>query len=668
MKKIRIVMRVKKMSFVLLAILLSFSSCDKTEQETKTEKFEVVVSNEIVHPMDALSQLELTAVKTILLDAKKVKEASRFPEITLMEPEKEAMYAWKVGNAIERHANVVIRQDKKTYEAIVDITNEKLLDWKEISNVQPALLMEEWMQAGELWKKDKRVIEALRKRGYTNLDEVAGAPLTTGYFGTESTDQRLLKVWLLDVKGVKTNLFAKPINGITPVVDVNKGEVVDVLIEEMVARNDKVYDYDEASVGAYKLKPVLITSPEGDNFSFKDGKIEWDRWKFHFRMDKRFGAIISLAEFDGQSVAYQLSANEMFVPYMDAAEDWKYRSYMDIGEYGFGLLSSPIELGTDVPGNATLLNAVIPMDDGTPLLQENVVGVFERNTGRPLWRHSEFLNGTHESRAEVELVVRTIPVVGNYDYVIDYVFSTKGLLKIEVGATGMDAAKAVESKTMDDPKAMHETKVGNLIAPNLIGVFHDHFLSFRLDLDVDGINNSFATDEVVPVKYPNNSRKSGWEVVEHPELKEGPIVESSEGHDGYWKVVNKNSKNSLGQYKSYQILGHSYLSVLDDEDFPQKRAAWSKEQLWVTPYDRSELYPSGKYPNQSQGKDGILKWVAQDRNINNEDIVCWYTMGFHHISLPEDWPVLPTVWHSVTLRPAKSFDRNPAIVIGKQNE
>ena len=427
-----------------------------------------------------------------------------------------------------------------------------------------------------------------------------------------------------------------------------------------------VYDYDEESVNAYKLKPVTINSPEGDNFSFTDdGKITWDKWKFHFRMDKRFGAVVSLAEFDGQSVAYQISANEMFVPYSDSSDGWKYRSYMDIGEYGFGLLSSALEMGTDIPSNATLMNAVIPMDDGTPLLYENVVGVFERNTGRPLWRHAEFLNETHESRAEVELVVRTIPVVGNYDYVVDYVFSSKGTLTIEVGATGMDAVKAAKAKTMSDPTAMSETRVGGLVAPNLIGVYHDHFLSFRIDLDVDGINNSFATDEIVPVKYANNTRKSGWEVVEHPELKEGAISENKEGHDGFWKVVNKNSKNSLGQHKSYQILGHSYLSVLDDEDYPQKRAAWSKEQLWVTPYEKTELYPSGKYPNQSDGSDGILKWVAQDRSIDNTDIVCWYTMGFHHITLPEDWPVLPTFWHSVMLRPAKSFDRNPAIEIGK---
>ena len=35
------------------------------------------------------------------------------------------------------------------------------------------------------------------------------------------------------------------------------------------------------------------------------------------------------------------------------------------------------------------------------------------------------------------------------------------------------------------------TLYGNLIAPNLIGVNHDHFFSFRLDVDVDGVENSF---------------------------------------------------------------------------------------------------------------------------------------------------------------------------------
>lgn len=651
--------------FFVCSFILFIYSCTTEEPGVENTSDKKIQSMDIVHPLDALNQEELTTVIEVLKADDKYDDKTRIPEISLVEPSKSIVYAWKKGDAINRKAKLVILESNKTFECEIDISKKKLLTYEEVKDVQPALMLEEWMKAGELWKEDKRVVDELTRRGY-NIDEVAGFPLTTGYFGAdENRDKRLMKIWLCDIKDVKYNLFVKPINGITPIADMNQGKIIDVQIQKDVGRNDKTYDYDERTTGAKSMKPVKMIAPEGNNYTFKDGMIEWDEWKFHLKLDKRFGAIISLASFSGQSVAYQISSNEMFVPYMNAEEDWKYRSYMDIGEYGFGLLSSPLEVGTDVPENASLLNAVIPADNGMPGLSSGVIGVFERNTGRPLWRHAEFVNETHESRAEIELVVRTIPVVGNYDYVVDYVFSAKGTLTIEVGATGMDAAKAAKAKNMSDPTAIYETKVGNLIAPNLIGVYHDHFLSFRMDLDIDGQNNSIVSDEILPVNYPNNSRKSGWEVVEHPELKEGAVSNSIGGHDGSWRVVNKNSKNGLGQYKGYRILGHTELSQLAPNDYPQKRAAWSKEQLWVTPHNANELYPSGKYPNQSDGSDGILKWVAQNRSIDNTDIVCWYTMGFHHITVPEDWPVLSTMWHSVTLKPAMSFDRNPAIDIGK---
>ena len=39
----------------------------------------------------------------------------------------------------------------------------------------------------------------------------------------------------------------------------------------------------------------------------------------------------------------------------------------------------------------------------------------------------------------------------------------------------------------------------------------------------------------------------------------------------------------------------------------------------------------------------------------------WITIGFHHLPRPEDWPVLPTVWHRLSLVPYGFFDRNPSI-------
>ena len=93
----------------------------------------------------------------------------------------------------------------------------------------------------------------------------------------------------------------------------------------------------------------------------------------------------------------------------------------------------------------------------------------------------------------------------------------------------------------------------------------------------------------------------------------------------------------------------------------QRRAAFSAAPLWLTAYDRRELYAAGMYPNQSTGGDGLPAYAARRRPVENADIVLWYTMGFHHLPRPEDWPVMSTVWHSVSLVPYGFFDRNPGL-------
>lgn len=51
---------------------------------------------------------------------------------------------------------------------------------------------------------------------------------------------------------------------------------------------------------------------------------------------------------------------------------------------------------------------------------------------------------------------------------------------------------------------------GTLVSENVIGVVHDHFITFRLDLDVDGVDNSFTKVHLVKedISHGKSPRKS----------------------------------------------------------------------------------------------------------------------------------------------------------------
>ena len=54
-------------------------------------------------------------------------------------------------------------------------------------------------------------------------------------------------------------------------------------------------------------------------------------------------------------------------------------------------------------------------------------------------------------------------------------------------------------------------------------------------------------------------------------------------------------------------------------------------------------------------------WIEADRPIEDTDIVLWYVFGLHHITRPEDWPVMPADIVSFQLRPVGFFNRNLAL-------
>ena len=611
------------------------------------------------HPLDPLSGAEIASAVAVLRASDKIDGDTKLALIDLDEPPKADVLAWKPGQPFVRKAFIVAR-NRTVYEGVVDLSAHKIERWKEIPNVQSGILEGEWKEAQRITSADAGWQAAMQKRGYTTFDHFFCAPLSAGYFADPAEEgRRLLKVTCFDIAGSFISLWSRPIEGLYAVVDLDKKKVIRLVDTGVVPVSRDTHEF------AGTIPEPSDKSAAQREFSVDGNEVRWRQWSFHSRMDRRAGLILSLLRFADQGrdrmVLYRGSIAEMFVPYMDPDGAWSFRTYMDVGEYGFGLLSSPLTPGIDCPARAVFIDATLQDERGEPEVGRSRICLFERSADAPQWRHAETVNGAYAGRQAKELVLRTIPSVGNYDYIIDWVLTEAGVLRIDVGATGIDEVKGVAARAMGDPSAPNDTAYGTLVAPNLVAVNHDHFLSFRLDLDIDGSSNTLVQQQLVQQRLDSNAgRRSLWRLTEENVAEEGPLERREHGGDEVWRIVNPNLTNRLGQHPGYELRpGHSVTSLLAPDDFPQRRAGFSAAPLWITAYDPNELYAAGPYPNQSKGGDGLPAYTARHRPVVNADIVLWYTMGFHHLPRPEDWPVLPTMWHSVALVPYGFFDHNP---------
>jgi primary-amine oxidase len=194
--------------------------------------------------------------------------------------------------------------------------------------------------------------------------------------------------------------------------------------------------------------------------------------------------------------------------------------------------------------------------------------------------------------------------------------------------------------------------------------FHQHFLVARLDLDIDGEANSvLEVDSIAPPVSAENPH--GLALV----LQSTPIRSEAEAARDYdwstqrsWKIVNPNKRNKHGVDVGYKLVPGACFPAMMDPSTPQYlRAPIIGHQLWVTQNDADERWPCGNYPTQSTVDTGITEWIKDDAPLERTDVVLWYVFGLHHITRPEEWPIMPVDTISFWLKPFGFFDQNPSI-------
>jgi primary-amine oxidase len=171
-------------SIILSLAVTALAGCGTPNQQVKqVAKADSVNKKVPYYPLNPLSADEMNLARNLLKENGYIKTNSRFQEITLKEPRKEDVWNWKSGTKLPRQASIIVLQDKKVIEGLVDLDNKKVLSWNEIKDAHGMILMNDWETAQKAIEASDEYKKALTERGIKDIKKVIATPLSVGYFG-----------------------------------------------------------------------------------------------------------------------------------------------------------------------------------------------------------------------------------------------------------------------------------------------------------------------------------------------------------------------------------------------------------------------------------------------------------------------------------------------------
>src|SRR6266568_2052650 len=595
------------------------------------------------HPLEPLTAAEIEAAAAAVTAAAGLGPAARFVYISLYEPAKAEVIAFEAGGpAPERLVKLVLREraERASYEGIVAVDRAEVRSWRRVDGVQPSLMFEEFLAAEETVRSDPRWQEAMRRRGVTDFSLCMIDPWSSPNVapGLGPDDGRFVRPLTFVRSAPDDNGYARPAEGLVTLVDLDTMTVVDVEDHGVVPLPEHAANYSAEALTApgnlprfpegprQDVRPLDIVQADGPSFTIDGHHLRWQKWDLRIGFTAREGLVLHRIGYHDvgglRSVIHRASLSEMFVPYADPAATHYRKLVLDEGEYGIGLLTNRLELGCDCLGEIRYLDGVVHDNDGQAMVIPNAICLHEEDSGIA-WKHTDFRTGYAEVRRMRRMVISSIVTVGNYEYGYYWYLYQDGSIEYQVKLTWVISTMAV------DGPANRVYEVSPVALPEGPG---------------NPVGNAWRTEEVLI-----SSEAAG-----------GRDADPLGGR--YWKVVNDKVPNGLGHPPGYKLLPeHSIAAFCHPGSAVARRAGFITRQLWVTAYDRDELFATGDYPNQSAGGGGLPAYVQAGRPLVDTDVVLWYTFGTNHVVRPEDWPVMPVHPIGFRLLPCGFFAGNPAL-------
>lgn len=627
----------------------------------------------VLHPLDPLSPEEVEKAAQIIKDSEYGTDTLKFVTIAVAEPVKPANLVFE--SIPPRQAFVVAFEtsEQMIYEHIVGLETGTVESRVEVPGRFPSYLGEHFFLIEEGVKADERWQDAMRKRGVTDFDLAMVDPWPAGYYGPE--DDHGTSPWISrPLTFVRTapgeNGYARPVEGLIVKFDLSTNTVIDIEDYGTVDLPPKPGNYLERFMfdgsdnrPAFKqlrddVKPIDIRQPQGPSFTVDGYRVTWQKWDLRLGFNPREGLTLHDIKYNDKGmerpVMWRAALSEMVVPYGDNAATQRNKNVFDMGEVGMGFSANSLTLGCDCLGEIFYFDGVVNDSTGNAVVIPNAICMHEEDFGIS-WKHTDFRTDEVAVRRSRRLVISMICTVGNYEYGFFWYIYVDGSIEFEVKLTGILTTNSIAEG--------EKSKYGNMLAPGLYGPHHQHWFNVRMDMTVDGVNNTvYEVDSVPEENLELNPWRNAWYT------KYTPVTSELEGArdwnyetNRYW-VVSSDKSNEVGESTAFKIEPRGVVKPFVIEgSWIYDRAKFLQHHLWVTKYDPTELYAAGKYMYQTGDAQGLPEYVADDAPLENTDIVVWYSVGTHHVVRPEDWPVMPVAYIGFHLKPAGFFDGNPAL-------
>jgi primary-amine oxidase len=602
---------------------------------------------------------EITAAVATIKADPDLGPGALFGNLDLREPTPQEWRNHLAGKPFPREARInVSHKDRPgVWMVIVSPSKKTIVGRQHFPTSFSAFQVEQLLGVERVVKADPRFIEACRRRGIDDMTGVCVDSWSGGNFGFPDEEGHMVSYchcWLRLREN--ENFYAHPIDGLNVSVDVKTGEVlrIDDHGGPPIPTAEINYDPDFLPATRKPLKLLNVVQPDGASFTMDGHAIAWDKWTLAIGFSPRDGIILHDIRYAGRPIVRRAALAELVVPYGSPERGHYRKNIFDIGEYGFGKFNHSLELGCDCLGKIHYLDSHFCALDGSLMSIKKGICIHEEDMGI-LWKHWDFRANRTELRRGRRLVISCINTVGNYEYAQYWYLDQAGEIRFEVKATGIVNTMACEPGKPG--------KYAVEVAPGLTAPIHQHIFCARLDMQLDGAENSVVeVNNHAEAVGPGNPHGNGFyaeETLLKTEATAGRRM-STETHR-FWKVINPNKMNHVGKPVAYKLHTPNCVTPYIAETGPSGiRSNFVRNHLWVTPFAEDERYPAGEYVCNSDGSKGLAEIVKQNRSVENTDVVVWHTFGLHHVVRPEDFPVQPCISAGFALMPYGFFPGNPS--------